>query len=129
RLRAQQLSELDAHLALLDARIAEEASCAERHDGEVQVLLALLERYPDPAALRSAVRAAQDLAREERHAAERLRRAQERLDEASGAARLAAELAAEHRALHAIADDVSAQTAALDDYVRSAERLVATEGL
>ena len=129
RLRAEQLSELDTRLALLDARIAEEAVSAERHKAEVEALLAFLERYPDPAALRSAVRATQDLAREERHAAERLRRAQERLDEAAGAARLAADLAAQHRTLHAIADDIGAQTAALDEYVRSAERLVATAGL
>jgi uncharacterized protein (TIGR02680 family) len=129
RLRAEQLSELDARLAALDARIADEAASAGRHDADVQALLAWLERYPDAAALRSAVRAAQVLARDERHAAERLRRAQERLDEAAGAARLAAELATQHRALHTIADDIGAQTAALDEYVRSAERLVATEGL
>ena len=129
RLRAEQLSELDARLALLDARIAEEATSAERRDADVETLLALLERYPDPAALRSAVRAAQTLARDERHAAERLRHAQERLDEVAGAARLAAELAAQYRALHAIADDVGALSAALDDYVRSAERLVATQSL
>src|SRR5207247_11149025 len=52
-----------------------------------------------------------------------------RLDEAAGPARLAPDPAAQHRTLHAIADDIGAQTAALDEYVRSAERLVATAGL
>ncbi len=123
RLRAHQLRSLEQRIEALTARIDSELETATARQRERDEVTAALARYPDPAALRSAVRAAQTLAREERAAAERTRRAQERLDAAQQAADRAAELAAEHRTLHEIPHDMERNEEALDDYVRSAESL------
>jgi hypothetical protein len=80
RLRAEQLAALEQRIAGLRERIDAEHATANGHERERTAVEEQLARYPDPAALRAAVRAAHTLARDERNAAERERDAQRLLD-------------------------------------------------